>query len=117
MVQATEKLTFRDVFRKVERILKHTGFKPILLRAFMIAVTISKGLLWADGHHSRSANHKGEGDGNKREDSFHRHVLSKIGSVEIAQRPRGWGRLRDRGCAPCWGRERPFIYMFREISR
>jgi hypothetical protein len=86
MVQATEKLTSRDVFREVERILKHTGFKPILLRAFMIAVTISKGLLWADGHHSRSANHKGEGDGNKREDSFHRHVLSKKGSVEIAQR-------------------------------
>jgi hypothetical protein len=43
----------------------------------MIAVTISKGLLWADGHHSRSASHKGEGDSNKREDSFHGHVLSK----------------------------------------
>jgi hypothetical protein len=52
----------------------------------MIAVTIRKGLLWADGHHSRSANHKVEGDSNKREDSFHRHVLSKKGTLKLAQR-------------------------------
>jgi hypothetical protein len=52
----------------------------------MIAVTMSKGLLWADGHHSRSASHKGEGDSNKREDSFHGHILSKNGIGKLAQR-------------------------------
>jgi putative IMPACT (imprinted ancient) family translation regulator len=36
----------------------------------MVAVT-SKGLLRAYGHHSRSANHEREHNGNKREDSFH----------------------------------------------
>ena len=66
--------------------MKPTGFRPVLLRAFMIAVAISEGLLWADGHHSRSANHKGEGDSNKREDSFHTHILSKKGTVELPRR-------------------------------
>jgi hypothetical protein len=36
----------------------------------MIAVT-SKGLLRANGHHSRSSNDERERNGNKREDSFH----------------------------------------------
>jgi hypothetical protein len=63
---------------------KPTRFKPLLLRAFMIAATISKGLLRADGRHSRSANHKGEGDSNKREGSFHGHVSFQKGNRQTS---------------------------------
>lgn len=42
----------------------------------MVAVT-GKGLLRADRHRSRSADDEREGDRSKREDFFHRRILSK----------------------------------------
>jgi hypothetical protein len=51
----------------------------------MIAVT-SKGLLRANGHHSRSSNDERERNGNKREDSFHGLSSKKGTTKKIAQR-------------------------------
>lgn len=42
----------------------------------MVAVA-GEGLLRADGHRNRSADDEREGDGNKRQDFFHRRILSK----------------------------------------
>ena len=45
----------------------------------MIAVSARVGLLWGNGHHSRCANDEREGDGDKRESSFHgAYPLKKV---------------------------------------